>query len=451
MQFAGQRTSLELEPVGEPLDILIKMAPDVLPDPGAILVTGITPQKTLEEGISEVEFLELFYKEIVEPGTIFIGYNSVRFDDEFMRFLMWRNFYDPYEWQWKNNCSRWDLLDVVRMTRALRPDGIKWPKDSSGKASNRLELLTKANKIDHIGAHDALVDVNATIAVAQLIKQKQPKLFDYLLNYRDKKSVAELVNSGQPFVYSSGKYSSEFEKTTVAIKLADATSGALVYDLRYDPSEFVELSPSELVERWQFTKDENALSRLPIKTMKFNHCPAVAPLNTLDSASQKRLKLDIKVVEANRKKLATASGFAKKVTEALALMDKKREAGWAGRRVEAEAALYDGFISDSDKFKLAGARDSGGSPSFSDKRLVEIWPRYKARNFTKQLTNEELADWENYCRIKLSSGGDNSRLANYFKQLAELANTDLPKDKQFLLEELQLYGESIMPLGYDGE
>ena len=194
MQFAGQRTTMELEPMGEPVKIQVKMTPDALPNPGAIMVTKITPQKTLEEGVSEAEFCRTVMDEIFVPGTVALGYNTVRFDDEFMRATLWRNFYDPYEWEWKDERSRWDMLDVVRLTRALRPEGINWPVREDGKPTNRLELLTKINGLEHAHAHDALSDVYATIAVARMIRDKQPKLFEYLFQMRNKNDVKKLIN-----------------------------------------------------------------------------------------------------------------------------------------------------------------------------------------------------------------------------------------------------------------
>ena len=129
MQFAGQRTDMDLRPIGEPYNVLIALSDDTLPSPEALMVTGITPQKTVDEGYTEAQFVRMLTEEICTPGTIMTGFNSVRFDDEFMRHLLWRNFYDPYEWAWRDGRSRWDLLDVVRMTRALRPEGIEWPVD----------------------------------------------------------------------------------------------------------------------------------------------------------------------------------------------------------------------------------------------------------------------------------------------------------------------------------
>ena len=234
MQFAGQRTSLDLEPIGEPVNILIKLNNDTLPSPDAIMVTHILPQETVKYGMTEAEFCRIAMNEIFTANTISCGYNSVRFDDEHMRYLFWRNFYDPYEWQWKNGRSRWDLLDVVRMVRALRPEGIKWPVISdpeSGrkKPANKLELLTKLNRIDHTKAHDALSDVEALIALARLLKEKQPQIFNYLLKMRDKREVLKLVNlsTPRPFVYTSGRYKSDFLNTTIAFPIAPSKNGNL--------------------------------------------------------------------------------------------------------------------------------------------------------------------------------------------------------------------------------
>ena len=260
MQFAGQRTDMNLQPIGKPLNYFIKLTPDVLPGPDAVLVTGITPQQTLAEGITEAEFLKIFYEEAVQSDTIFVGFNTVRFDDEFMRFLMYRNFYDAYEWEWKDGRSRWDLLDMVRMMRALRPEGIEWPFAPDGKPANRLEMLAQVNKLDHSKAHDALSDVEVTIALAKLVKEKQPDLFEYLLNVRDKKKAEALVMKGEPFVYTTGRYPSQYLHTSAAVFFAKhpQSGQVLVYDLRFNPEEFINMTVDELVERWQFTREPDA-------------------------------------------------------------------------------------------------------------------------------------------------------------------------------------------------
>jgi exodeoxyribonuclease-1 len=459
MQFAGVRTDMELQPIGEPVNIMIRMTPDTVPSPDAVMITGITPQATIADGVTEAEFLKFFYDEVVTPDTCFLGFNSVRFDDEFMRFLHYRNFYDPYEWQWNGGCSRWDLLDVVRMTRALRPDGIVWPFSEDGKATNRLELITKLNGIDHYAAHDALSDVYATIAVAKLIRDKQRKLFDYLLDCRHKKVVKELVSGNQPFIYSSGKYPVEFEKTTVVVHLADQPQnrGSFVYDLRHDPTEFVGMAPQQLAERWQYNRDPDAPPRLPVKLLQFNHCPAVAPLGVLDAPSQERLSLNLETIQKNLKLLRSHPDFAKTFLEAVKIMDGLRDKAMAAKATsDVDGQLYDGgFFDTNDKqaMRAIWVAEPKELDTFinkvHDERLRQLLPRYKARNFPASLTDDERRAWEEFCRQRLVDGGPQSRLALFFAKLEELAAT-ATSDQTFLLEELQLYGQSLMP-AYDAD
>lgn len=454
MQFAGQRTDLELKPVGEPVNLLIKLTDDILPDVDATLITGITPQMTIADGLTEAEFLHEFENNVAIPGTIFVGFNTIRFDDEFMRCLHYRNFYDPYEWQWQDDRGKWDLLDVVRMTRALRPEGIKWPFDINGKPTNRLELLTALNKLSHENAHDALSDVNATIEVARLIQNKQSKLFDYLFSMRDKTKLAELVESGEPFVYTSGQYSGEFEKTTVVVHVCPHpkhNGSAFVYDLRHDPTEFKDMTPEQLAEKWRWKKDSDE-PRLPVKKIQYNHMPAVAPMGVLDDASRERLKIDLNVIKRNLAVLRNIKDLAGRLCEASELLEKKQQTRLVSTDKDVDSCIYDGFFNGPDKnamrvVRAARAEELGNlGLNFDDNRLEALLPLYKARNYPKLMTNEERAEWEKFRARKLFDGGQNSKLVKYFGRLEEVAKQPgLTGHQKYLLEELKLYAESIMP------
>lgn len=455
MQFAGQRTDLNLKPMGDPENIHIRMTPDVLPDPDAVLLTGITPQATLTEGITEAEFLKYFSEEIATPGTIFLGFNTVRFDDEFMRCLHYRNFYDAYEWQWQDGKSRWDILDVVRMTRALRPEGIEWPFDTSGKPTNRLELLTALNKLSHEHAHDALSDVYATIEVARLVRNKQPKMFDFLCSMRDKRKVSDLVGAGQPFVYTSGRFPSEFQKTAVVEKLFDhpKKQGALVYDLRLDPAQFKDMSVEQLVDAWKWKKDraEDDI-KLPVKTLQYNKCPAVAPLGVLNDKAWERLGVSLGVVQKHRAALKAMPQLTKKIATALDIIEEGFQTTLLAQEKHVDGMLYDGFFGNQDKQSMRVVRAANSDElsdlnlHFQDKRLTEMLPLYKARNYPKSLTTEEREQWEAYCKKQLMDGGVHSRMARFLARLQEIAaKGDLTGHQEYLLEELKLYAESIIP------
>ena len=458
MQFAGQRTDADLKPLGEPVNVLIKLTPDVLPDPDAVLLTGITPQQTLQDGLTEAEFLKYFYDEVVQTDTTFVGFNSVRFDDEFMRYVHYRNFYDAYEWQWRDGRSRWDILDLVRMTRALRPEGIEWPFTEEGKPTNRLELLTKLNALDHSHAHDALSDVYATIAVARMVRDKQPDLFKYLFNNRSKKAVAELVLKGDPFIYTTGRYAGETLNTSAAVLLAKhpQQDSGIVYNLRHDPTPFLNMSVDELVACWQYNPDPAAL-RLPVKTIKYNRCPAVAPLGVIkDPVTQERLEIGLDTIAKHWAILKQhQADFAQKILQAQAKLDDQRSAQQGVLVTDSsnvDGQLYDGFFPAGDKSAMQAVRTAPLegltelAASLHDARLKTLLPLYKARNYPSSLTSEERAQWDSFCAEKLFSGEQASRLAKYFARLGELSK-DNPAtgDKAFLLQELQLYGESIMP------
>ena len=450
MQFAGQRTDKDLNPIGEPDNILVKVTPDILPQPDAVLVHGITPQKTLTDGISETELTKYLTSQVFAKDTIAVGFNNIRFDNDFIRFLFWRNFNDAYEWSWKDGCSTWDLLDVSRMTRALRPEGIKWPFASDGKPSNKLELLTSINGLDHANAHDALSDVQASIALARLLKAKQPKLFDYLLKHRDKKLVGPLVSSGKPFVYTSGRYSSEFNKTTVAVMVVqkDDKSGALVYDLRIDPDEFKDLRAAELAKRWAARGED--VPYFPVKTLGYNKCPAVAPAVVLEEGDGwAKIQLHKEMVQSHLKKLQHATGFGDKLLQALEIMWPKRQAGLVDDPQKVDGQLYDGFVPDSDKTKMSAVRAAKPEElsvtnfSFNDSRLNQLLLLYKARNYAKSLTEDEQKGWDNIRRQKLLNSG---QADSFFGRLEELSKTPgLSGEKKYLLEELNLYAQSVLP------
>jgi exodeoxyribonuclease-1 len=451
MQFAGQRTDENLEPIGEPDNILVKLADDVIPEPDAILVHGITPQQTLSEGITEAELAKYFDSKVAIPGTIFVGFNNIRFDDEFMRRLCYRTFYDPYQWHWKENRSRWDMMDAIRMMRALRPDGLKWPM-LEDKPTVKLELMAKENGILHENAHDALSDVKALIGLTQKFKNTQPKLFEYLLQMRDKKKVAELAMSNSPFVYTSGKFSSEYEKTTVVISLLKhpRRDSAVVYDLRHDPTEWLDKSVEELAKHWQVRYGED-LKPLPLKIMHFNKCPAVAPISVLDDLSKKRISIDIENIEVNKKVLFENPEFIKKIEKVLDFVENEQQT-----KLPLETAvddqLYDEFWVDEDQLEMRQIRAADLSESdnlikeIRNKRLREMIPLYKARNYKKLLTPEEHIKWEEYRRKILLAGGESSVVAKFYKRMQEIKNTrKLTTNDEFLLTELQLYVESILP------
>lgn len=448
-QFAGVRTDADLNEIGEPVMLYCKPAPDYLPAPEACLLTGITPQQCLEHGVVEHEFAGVIERELAEPGTVGVGYNSIRFDDEVTRFLFWRNLMDPYAREWQNQCGRWDLLDVVRATYALRPDGIEWPKHEDGRPSFKLEHLSAANGLVHEAAHDALSDVRATIALARLIKEKQPKLFEFCFSLRKKDAVRhELsLHAPKPVLHVSGMYGLERGNLAVVWPLAEHPSNkneVIVWDLAYDPMQLKGLGPDAIRERMFTRSDElpEGVERLPIKTIHLNKSPfVVGNLKVLPAERAAHWGIDLGAI-ARHAEIAAALPDLTTVWKSV-YQRPMQEAP------DVDENLYGGFVSNGDRSMLIRLRGMSAAqlakeqPTFQDSQLSRLLLRYRARNFPASLSEVELQHWQAWCSKKLNEGVPSGRTrSQYLEEITALeANAD--ERGRAILAELRAYGEML--------
>ncbi|AWX15021.1 exodeoxyribonuclease I [Mergibacter septicus] len=447
-QFAGIRTDADFNLIGEPIMFYCRQTNDYLPSPEAVLVTGITPQLCNQKGLSEPEFAEKILAEFSQPNTCVIGYNNIRYDDEMTRYTFYRNFIDPYEYSWKHGNSRWDLLDLVRATYALRPDGIEWPYDDQGMPSFRLELLTKANDIAHQNAHDAMSDVYATIAMAKLIKQKQPKLFNYFFTNRGKnqlKSMIDLLNL-TPLVHVSGMLGNERGNTTLIAPLAwhpTNQNAVIVCDLTGDIENLLQLSV-EQIHQDLYTKKvellEQKKSPIPLKLVHLNKCPILAPANTLLPKTAERLGIDRTLCLQNLERLKATPTIQDVVTEVF----NQQPQFAPSNNVETE--LYNNFFSQQDKNNMAILRtlpaEKLANPdlSFQDPRIEKLLFHYRARHYFKTLTRAEQIKWQKYRHAKLDRS-----VAEFTQSLERLGEEYAQQpEKMALLEQLYIYGMQLL-------
>jgi len=426
-QFAGLRTDEDLNPVGDPLVIFCRPADDLLPQPDACLITGISPQRAQRDGVPEADFATAIERELARPGTCGVGYNSIRFDDEVTRNLFYRNLIDPYAREWQNGNSRWDLIDTVRLAHALRPGGIQWPAREDGTTSFRLEHLTAANGIEHGGAHDALADVRATIALAHLLKTGQPRLFAYALTLRDKHKVEGLLAKDGPFLHVSARYPAQLGCIAPVLPAARHPvnkNEVICIDLRQDPELLISLPPEEIHAR-VFTRADDlpvGVERLPLKTLHVNRSPVVAPMATLSSDAAERWGIDRTLVERHANVLASARDLPNKLQQVYLM-----------RKLEAESdpdlMLYSGgFFPDSDRRQMGRVR--GLAPDelvqaafvFQDPRLEQMLFRYRARNWPESLNEDEREEWDAYRFERLTDpdGGASITVEDYQVRIAEL-------------------------------
>ena len=457
-QFAGIRTDADLNEVGEPLVIYCRPAPDYLPHPEACLITGITPQLAQQRGVAEAEFIAQIHQQLSQPGTCAAGYNSLRFDDEVTRQLLYRNFYDPYEREWKNGNSRWDIIDMMRLCSAVRPDGIQWPRRDDGRASFRLEDLSAANGIEHTAAHDALSDVRATIALARLVKARQPRLYDYIFQLRNKQRVQQLIDlQGQkPLLHVSALYPEHHGRVALAMPLIghpEEKNGVLFYDLRTDPAPWLDLGVDALKEALfkPASERQEGEERLPVNVVHSNRCPALAATTVLDDAHYARFAIDLPSARRHWQLLRQRTDFVQRLSEAFS-----RREGWP-EVTDPDFMLYaGGFFNSADKLLMQQLRSMPASElasahqqlaaQFSDPRGPDMVFRYVARNYPDLLNDQDQQRWVQFCRTRLLDDSEQTghlTLAGFEQAIFEAQGRVDSERDHGVLEDLMGWGASV--------
>src|SRR5476651_166358 len=448
LQVAGIRTDAELNEIAAPVNIYCQPSDDILPHPAACVITGITPATLAEKGLCEADFMTRVHAELSAPGTCGAGYNTLRFDDEVTRYSLYRNFFDPYAREWQGGNSRWDLIDVVRTAYALRPEGIVWPEEE-GRVTLKLERLTAANGIEHGQAHDALSDVRATIALARLVRDRQPKLYDYLFQLRSKQKVQEQIRLLQPLDRKSTRLNSSHAYLGVVLPLAwhpQNRNALIVCDLHLDHAPLLELDVDTLRRRLDARREDLAEGELPVplKLLHINRCPVVAPLKVLRPQDQERLQLDMVGYQARVQQLS----------EGQELWQDKLKGIYGPEDFAAsedpEQQLYDGFIGDRDRRLCEQVRTAepeqlaADSWPFDDGRLPELLFRYRARNFAHTLSIDEQQRWRAFCQARLTQPeqGAPNTLQSFTKALVELSLSASPEQLK-VLSQWQDYVEQL--------
>ncbi len=452
-QFAGIRTDEDLNIIGDPLTMYCKPANDMLPDPQACLITGITPQKALQEGLVEAEFIAAIHKEFATANTCVAGYNNIRFDDEFTRFTLYRNFYNAYAHEWQHGNSRWDIIDMVRLTRALRPDGIEWPVDDKGNASNRLELITATNNLSHEAAHDALSDVYATIAVARLIRDKQPRLYDFIYKLRKKDEAAKQLNlrTRDAVLHVSSRYSMQRQSIAMVMPVArhpTNKNGIIVYDLSVSPDQFIAFDADEIAGSIFTPASElpDDVERIPLKTVHLNKCPVVVPLITMDATAAKRLAINAEQCQQRREQLlAHIDALERKTHQVFGQQEFPPI-------TDPDAQLYSGgFFSRSDESRMQRIQQTPAEKlasldlAFEDDRIPQMLFRYRARNFPHTLSDDEQQAWDEYRLQRMHDPALGIRTLNQVNaSIEELRSSPETTGKQLVvLDELEKYLENL--------
>ena len=453
-QFAAIRTDLDLNIIGKPIDIFCQIPSDYLPQPEAVLVTGITPQQTIRDGYIEAEFAHKISGYMSEANTTVVGYNSIRFDDEVTRTLFYRNFIDPYAREWQHGNARWDIIDLVRACYALRPEGIEWPKNDDGAPIFKLDQLTLANGISHQNAHDAVADVKATIEMAKLIKQRQPALFDYYYALRKKQAVFDIVDlqSRKPFVHVSGMISSAQGCISWLYPLCQHptnNNAVICIDLNQDIDNLFAHDSQTLKQLLYAPSSELAAteSRPAIKVVHCNKSPFVAPAKALSPELADKHGVDRALCRHNLDRLMHNNALSEKISDIFS--EDRSEAPI----LDVDQAIYArGFPSQADKEWLSEVRNAKPQnlaiwqEKAPNKLYLEQLFRYRARNYPDTLTQQEIDKWQQHRRGRFVDGVNSNYLTveKYLQGVHDLSELyENNPEKLTLLKQLVAFASQI--------
>lgn len=407
-QFASIRTDENLNQIGEECSIFSDIPDDYLPSPYACIVHGFTPDQTADYSLKESIFANKIFDILNQQETCVVGFNNNSFDDEFTRFLFYRNLLDPYSWHYRNGNSRWDIVNLARTTSAIYPSAINVKSENDG-FSFKLQDLARVNNIESSNAHNALSDVHTTISLARLIKNNAPDIFNASFRIRSKKAVKIFIKSNRlkPLIYTSQFIKSKFKSTTVVVPICRHPLYPDYYisiDLKHDLSKFVNHSFDQIKDFVFTNKDPHANPfEFPrFHVIKLARCPSLYEFSLFSHDLPSRLGF--------------GNGFLdSQVSEVRCMEDRLIEVinnvfttASKGVQDDAEAQLYEGFISDTDRHLCSifinslANRQVPNPQSFEDIRLQVLSWRYLNRNFSELRTNQKSLDkWREYVNQKL--------------------------------------------------
>lgn len=347
LQFAAIKTDQEFNEL-ERFDIRCQLLPYIVPAPGALRVTGVTPAMLTDPTLPShyQAMLEIRAQLLAWSPATFIGFNSLDFDEILLRQALFQTLHPAYLTNTEGN-RRSDAMRVAHAASIFAPESIDVPTDHRGRETFRLDRLAPANGFNHDGAHEAMADVEATIHMARLIRQRDPAIWDALDRATTKNAARDLINAESMFVLTERYFSRTYSwLVTPCGQNPEYDAQQAVFDLYYDPDDYRQLSTEDLV---------GVLSASPkvIRSLRTNAQPIIMPA---EAAPPSVKALAIPPAELARRVavIQADNDFRDRVGHAQALRFADQTPS-----PYAEARIYDGFPSNADQALMAQFHEEG--------------------------------------------------------------------------------------------
>jgi len=420
LQFAAIRTDDLLNEL-ERFEVRCRIAHHVVPSPGALAVNRIGADRLSDPTLSSwyQANCAIHAKLRAWSPAIFIGYNSIGFDEDFLRQGFYQNLLPTYLTNTGGN-TRADVLTMAQAAMLAMPGTLVIPTDDKGKARLKLDMVAPANGFNSHNAHDALGDVEATIHIARLLMARVPPLWQAMMNVSRKPSVISFTSSHPVFLLgeASGAAGS-LKPVTLIVRRPDYDAALAVFDLRTDPQPLLALNEEELLK---VLTQRNS----PIRSVRANAQPIVLPLALAPSAAA---AIDGSLLTARAAMIRGDEEFQKRVARAMV-------ARYADRPESAhiEQRIYGGFPAQDDEVRMQQFHAAPWEKRFEltqamqDSRYREFGIRILHAEMPEVLPSEERVRMGQWRRARIDgSPADVAWLtkAKALEQLSEVGSTGL--------------------------
>ena len=370
LQFGAIRTDAELNIIDR-FEIRSQLQPHIVPSPGAMAVTGVTVKQLTDTTLpTHYQMMKAIREKLRSwSPAIFLGYNSLNFDEHLLRQAFYQTLHPLYLTNTDGN-SRIDILRLLHATHLFVPDAIVIPVKENGNPIFKLDQIAPHNGFAHEKAHDAMADVEATIHMCRLVREHAPQLWESFNRFSKKKAVTEYTFSEPIFSLSEFNYGRPYSSLVTAIGIhPKRNTDIFVFDLAIDPSLLAAMPPERHASQLKKTPK-------PIRVIKSNACPTMRPAGEAPALAEARaLGMDELTRRANVLK-SDATLRSALIEAYLSIGDDEEE---PSQHIEHQ--IYDGFYSSGDQEKLDAFHLAEWekrpclSSQLEDKRLRQISSR----------------------------------------------------------------------------
>jgi exodeoxyribonuclease-1 len=440
LQFAALEADEDLNEV-DCINIRCRILPYIVPSPGALLVTKMSPKDLVSSNYSHLQMIYEIRNWVAKKcPCIFIGHNSIKFDEDFLRHAFYKTLHPLYLTNTDGNI-RGDTMRIAQAAAIFAPGSINVPLSEKGKLSFKLGNIARANDIDlkEEDAHDALADVRATLELARLLKRRVPEIWDQMLHNASKKPALAFMRSNPAFClaeFNFGKSASYVVSVITPNPKQD--SEMAVFDLSYNPSDYLDCSVEELLAVMK--GKERA-----IRIVAANKQPIMVD-TSIGHCILEEKSIDPELLAKHVQQIQAATEFKQRVATALTMRYPDEEV-----HNHTEKMIYQGFAPQSDialmvKFHAANVEERVSICNrFSDARYREMASKLMYAECPDQMERSERVKIEEHFRDRLLATEEKLpwlTISQAIKDVAELREKgeqlDLLADIEAFIEGMRL-------------